>query len=122
MIVTYWVARKWKKLKNQLIKLLTIIGYADDKEKFATDFILMCHYQVMGELMKKLPKEASEQLKEELNNKGYEANLQKYITQEEYNESFKKTVLENLKELLNEVSPTLNETQLAQLNQVVLRD
>ena len=46
-----------KNPKDTLLETLTIIGYTDDRDKFAEEFLNLCQQQAFLNLIQKLPKE-----------------------------------------------------------------
>ena len=102
-------------VKQQIIQLLTALDYANDKEKFATDFLNLCHQETISELLSKIPKDKLEQLNKHAANKNSESivgEIKQYIPDDEYQRAFKAVVLRNIDEALNEVLPVLDQQQL----------
>ncbi len=100
--------------KEIILKVLEIIGYQDDKEKFANDFLGLILQKSINNLAEKLPQDKLDQFRQRVSltsPEKFENLIKDYFSQDELNDSVK-TVSENMfKEYLEEISPTLSDGQ-----------
>lgn len=100
--------------KEIILKVLEIINYQDDKEKFANEFLGLILQNSINNLAEKLPQDKLDQLRQRLSlskPEKLETLLNDYFSSEELNDSVKKVSENMFKEYLEEVSPTLDEAQ-----------
>ncbi len=101
-----------------IIEVLNIIGYTDDKQKFANDFIDSCRKQTFLELLSNLPSEEQQALNQQLES-GEDSKtsllLNEQFSREEYNQALKKVIEGAFKEYLETIKPHLSKDQLQEL-------
>lgn len=100
--------------KEIILQVLEIIGYTDDREKFANDFLGLILQNSINNLSENLPQDKIDQLRQRLSlskPEKLETLLKDYFSGEELNDSVKKVSENMFKEYLEEVGPTLNESQ-----------
>ncbi len=100
--------------KQIILQVLEIIGYTDNKEKFANEFLGLILQKSINNLAEKLPQDKIDQLRQRISLTGpekFENLLKDYFSGEELNESVKKVSENMFREYLEEVKPTLNDTQ-----------
>lgn len=105
---------------NQVIqKILDIIGYSDDKKAFENKFTEVCRKQALLDLTDSLPPDKQEGLKLELGSANDPQKigeiLKRYVSVDEYDKILKLTSQNALDSYLQTVTPTLSDTQLAEL-------
>lgn len=105
---------------NQVIqRILDIIGYSDDKKAFADKFSKVCQKQALLDLIDSLPFNKQEGLKLQLgsadNPQKIGEILKQYVSADEYNKILKLASQNALDSYLQTVTPTLSDTQLAEL-------
>ncbi|MHB8598394.1 MAG: hypothetical protein ACYDER_16445 [Ktedonobacteraceae bacterium] len=102
--------------KDILIEILNIIGYEDEKESYADEFIQNCEKQALLDALKALPKERQETLRQKLamatDQEQQKLLLKEYITSLEYTEILKKVAQNAFIELIDELMPTLSQEQI----------
>lgn len=96
-------------VKKVIVDVLDIIGYQDDKEKFAQDFIATSTHQAMLNLIEELPVNEREVL---TGDKNEPENVKKLFednfSEEQRVEALKKTIAENFNNYLETIIPTLD--------------
>ncbi|MBP9716836.1 MAG: hypothetical protein KBD51_02730 [Candidatus Levybacteria bacterium] len=100
--------------KEIILNVLEIIGYSDDREKFANEFLGLILQKSINNLAEKLPQNKLDQLRQRLSlskPEKLETLLKDYFSGEELNESVKKVSENMFKEYLEEVGPTLSNSQ-----------
>ncbi len=102
--------------KSILLKILDAIGYTDDKEKFAIEFIETIKLQSLSNLIKLLPVdkqlEAQQKLTENSNNPEIFANiLNNYFNQSEMEQSLHKTAKDMFSDYLQSINDSLSVEQ-----------
>lgn len=97
-----------------ILDVLEIIGYTDDRDKFANDFLGLILQNSINNLSEKLPQDKIDQLRQRLSlskPEKLETLLNDYFSSEELNDSVKKVSESMFREYLEEVSPSLNDSQ-----------
>lgn len=84
-----------KDLKQVIVQMLTIIGYTDDKDAFATEFLGLIQQKAMVTFLQSLPKDK----------------------QEEYNKVAGDTLKDAFAGYTKAIQPTLSEDQKQKLQQ-----
>ncbi len=100
--------------KRIILDVLEIIGYTDDRDKFANDFLGLILQNSINNLSEKLPQDKIDQLRQRLSlskPEKLETLLNDYFSSEELNDSVKKVSESMFREYLEEVSPSLNDSQ-----------
>jgi hypothetical protein len=105
--------------KNIMLRILTIIGFTDDKNAAADEFLQNCEKQALLDLLTALPKEKQETFKEQITGVTDQAQqktiILEYITPEQYNVALQKASQTAFEGLMKEVIPTLSNEQTTQL-------
>lgn len=107
-----------QKLDELIIKVLNIIGYTNDKQKFASEFINSCRKQAFLELINTLSPEEQEALNQQI--KGGEGSkiaslLNEQFNSDKYNQALRKVIEDSFKEYVASIKPHLSKTQLQNL-------
>lgn len=100
--------------KEIILQVLEIIGYQDDREKFSNDFLGLILQKSINDLAEKLSQDKIDQLRQRLSlttPEKLETLLKEYFSKEELDSSVRKVSESMFKEYLEEVSPTLSDTQ-----------
>lgn len=107
-------------MKDFLVKVLTIIGYKEDKEAFAEKFITLCNQETLTDLLASLPQEKQKTITDrilEIENADQVAKiLTEYFTSEQYKSAQQKALSAIMTKYLEAVTPTLSEQQLKELS------
>ena len=86
--------------KDILLKILEIIEYQNDKEKFVTEFELLNQTEALGNLLNKLPSD----VQEKISTNGDIAEAEKNIGHDEYMTDLVVVANANLSNFINSVS------------------
>ena len=106
-------------VKDILIQVLTIIGYEDDKDLFADEFIKLCQDQALIQLINSLPEKKQLLLKQELTQtEKTDETLQKYFTTKKFNDAVEKSIQEQFQSYLQEIYDTLSNEQKNNLDKL----
>lgn len=92
--------------KDQLIEILHIINYADNKEKYIQEFELINHLEATNNLIQKLPFEVRKKIE-----KQDPSIIKDYVSAEIYLEEITTVWKRELAKLITAVSPTLTLSQ-----------
>lgn len=106
--------------KQIILKVLEIIGYEDDKEKFANEFLSLCLQQALVALTQTLPQDKQDQLTQRSSltpPDKMEELLLEYFSAEKLQEDIKEASRTTFEDYLKEIIPTLNENQKNKLEQ-----
>ncbi|MBI4098218.1 MAG: hypothetical protein HY426_04235 [Candidatus Levybacteria bacterium] len=104
--------------KQIILQVLEIIGYSDDKEKYADDFLALCFQKAFVNLTQKLPQDKQDQLTQRMSLVSAdktEALLLEYFPKEEFENAIKEASRSTFEEYLKTIIPTLNEEQRSKL-------
>ena len=94
-------------MKEFLEKLLTIIGYKNDKDAFSNDFIAICAQKTLFDHVNTLSEEERKSVTQET-----------ILASEEYAKLFQKNFTEQLEDYLEEIMPTLSDEQLKNVDEL----
>lgn len=102
--------------KNILLKILEIIGYSDNKEIFADEFLKNIQAQSVIDLIQSLPQDKQSQIKKQLLTNPNDPNkvadvLKLYFNNEQIQEALKNASKTAMEEYIEAISPTLSSTQ-----------
>ena len=104
-----------KNPKDNLLETLTIIGYTDDRDKFAEEFLNLCQQQAFLNLIQKLPKDKREELEKELSQGNSSQKLQeiirKYFSIKKYTEALEEVTEKAFMGYIEKVLPILSASQ-----------
>lgn len=98
--------------KDIFLKVLDIIGYSDDKEKFTDQFISLCQQKATTDLIEFLPGDKQKLLGQQISQNTTSEQVQKilaqYFTGQQYTKALEKATAGNFKEYLEKITPTLS--------------
>ncbi len=101
------------------MRILEIIGYTDDKETFAGEFVEVCIQQSFLEMIDRLPKEKVSQLEEKVKQakdiKTFLRVLHTYLPPELLARCIERNTAQLFEEYLKEIVPTLDEKKAIEL-------
>ena len=106
--------------KQIILQVLEIIGYEDDKEKFANDFLSLCLQEALLNLTQELPQDKQDQLAQRMSlitPDKTEALLLEYFPKEKVEEAVKEASRSTFEEYLQTITSTLNDDQGNKLEQ-----
>ena len=92
--------------KELLLQILTIIRYAQDKEKFVKEFEAMNYIETLVSILEKLPQHVREVIRETVMH-GNAQEIKKYLSQEVYDRELAKTATEAVKNFVKSISSRL---------------
>lgn len=102
-------------LKQSIFQILDIIGYENDRDKFANDFLALCLQQAIVNLSLSLSEEKQLDLKNKLSlltqQEDVEHILLDFFSREEYEKEVKDTTQNMFQDYLKTIVLTLNEKQ-----------
>ena len=107
--------------KDILIRVLTIINYQEDKDKFANDFLDLCLKKALVDMMESLPEEKKTEVRAR-----FSANItpeeaakvmQIYFTPQQYMQNLQNATQYLFQDYLKNIMPSLSEAQKAELQQ-----
>ncbi len=102
--------------KENITRILEIIDFKDDKEKFVNDFLALCQKKAFENLILTLSKEKQEALTQDLEKEdNYQAQLQEYFTPDQKLQAIQAASKYMMEQYLEEIIPTLTEEQLKNL-------
>lgn len=104
--------------KQIILKVLEIIGYEDDKDKYANDFLALCLQKAFVNLVKELPQDKQDQLTQRISltsGEKAQALLLEYFPKEKFEVAVKEASQSTFEEYLKTIIPTLNEEQRSKL-------
>lgn len=104
-------------VKDILIEILTIAGYPNNKEIFATEFESLNILETMTHVYDSLSKENQDQIKANINDPDA---LQRFIPQEIYRSEFIKITREALTECIQDMLPALTPNQKERINKLAV--
>lgn len=106
--------------KAILLRILDTIGYSEDREKFATEFLQNVTHQALIDLFNTLPQDKKDQAKEQIKSVGdnpqaLEQVLKTYFTQSQIQDALQNASKNAVAEYIKTIDPTLSETQRTNL-------
>ncbi|GEM_PF-2199275 len=106
--------------RDFLEQVLTAIDYQGDKAEFIDRFLKNIHTQAYIELIKSLPAEKQGQIEQQLKDGSYhpEDVLKQIFSEEQIQESLKKTTQETITNYFQAINPSLNKAQTTALLEV----
>jgi hypothetical protein len=109
----------YKDPKETIIKILEIIEYQGNRDKFAMEFINLCFQKTFLDLLKDIPEDEIEILKSKLNdaqnNDEMIKLLEKYIESERLITTLKIRSMELFEDYVESILPTLSEVKKVEL-------
>lgn len=102
--------------KQILIRILEIIGYSEDKDKFATEFLQNVSLQSLLDLFNTLPQDKKDQLQKDVSLVGNDPQklqgiLKNYFTEEQINTALQNSSKNAITEYIKTIEPTLSDPQ-----------
>ena len=99
-----------------LLRILDIIGYSKDKEKFATEFLQNVSLQALLDLLNTLPQDKKDQLQQQIASVGNNPQtvselLKSHFTQSQIEQGIQNASKNAVTEYMKAIDPTLSETQ-----------
>ena len=103
-----------------LLRILDIIGYSKDKEKFATEFLQNVSLQALLDLLNTLPQDKKDQLQQQIASVGNNPQtvselLKSHFTQSQIEQGIQNASKNAVTEYMKAIDPTLSETQRTNL-------
>lgn len=102
--------------KATIVNILTIIGYEDNKDDYAADFIKHCEQQALVDALTALPEEQQETLKRKMegvtDQEQQKAIIAEYIPPEQYKKILQKASQTAFVEFMQAITPTVSTSQL----------
>jgi len=102
--------------KAILLRILDIIGYSEDKEKFATEFFQNVSLQALLDLLNTLPQDKKDQLQQKIASLGSDAakvqgELKAYFTDSQLEQAIENSAQNAVTEYMKAIDPTLSDSQ-----------
>ena len=102
--------------KTILLRILDIIGYSEDKDKFATEFLQNVSLQALLDLFNTLPQDKKDQLQQKIVSVGndtakIQVELKVYFTPSQMEQAIEGSAKNAVTEYVKAIDPTLSETQ-----------
>lgn len=102
--------------KTLLIKILTVIGYEEDKDQFADRFLQNIRLQSLVDLLSTLPADRQEEVKAGLvsaadNPEALAKTVTAYFPETQLREALEEAAKESITAYLQRISPTLSPVQ-----------
>ena len=102
--------------KQILLRILDIIGYAEDKDKFATEFIQNVSLQSLLDLFNNLPQDKKSQISQNIASAGNDPQklgeaLKNYFTKQQIEEAIQNSSKNAVTEYIKAIDPTLSDSQ-----------
>src|SRR3989344_1658092 len=102
--------------KAILLRILDIIGYSEDKEKFATEFFQNVSLQALLDLFNTLPQDKKDQLQQKIASLGSDAakvqgELKAYFTDSQLEQAIENSAQNAVTEYMKAIDPTLSDSQ-----------
>jgi len=110
--------------KNILNKILEVINYSEDKNVFVSEFIKNVQLQSLIDLLKTLPADKQEEIKNQLsanpdNQEKISEILKNFFSQDQMQESLKNASKEAISKYIQSISSTLSASQKTNLTRVL---
>ncbi|OGH17974.1 MAG: hypothetical protein A3C22_00965 [Candidatus Levybacteria bacterium RIFCSPHIGHO2_02_FULL_37_10] len=102
--------------KTIVFGILDIIGYSEDKEKFATEFLQTVSLQALLDLFNTLPQDKKDQFQQKIQGIENDAvqmqeELKKYFTQNQIEQTIETSARNAVTEYIKTIEPTLSDPQ-----------
>lgn len=102
--------------KTILLRILDIIGYSEDKEKFATEFLQNVSLQTLLDLFNALPQDKKDQIQQQITSAGNNSQTVRGILKSYFEESQIENAIQNASknaviEYMKAIDSTLSQTQ-----------
>lgn len=106
--------------KQIILQVLEIIGYEDDKDKYANDFLSLCLQKAFVSLTQDFPQDKQDQLTQRMSlisADKIEGLLLEYFPKEKFETAVKEASRSTFEDYLKTIIPTLNDDQKNKLEQ-----
>ncbi|MFA6005909.1 MAG: hypothetical protein WC775_05505 [Patescibacteria group bacterium] len=111
--------------KQILLQILEIIGYGENREAFAADFMNLCAQEAMADMIDKLTDEQIEAIQQKLAGsqsvEDTRAALAEFYTGDDYMKALAASCNKSLTEFITTVLPTLSPEQGKKLSEYVVK-
>lgn len=100
--------------KQIILQVLEIIGYEEDKDKYANDFLALCLQKAFVNLTQELPQDKQDQLRQRISltqPEKTEALLLEYFQKDKFEAAVKEASASTFEDYLKTIIPTLNDDQ-----------
>ena len=102
--------------RSILLRILDIIGYTEDKDKFATEFLQNVSLQALLDLFNTLPQDKKDQLQQKIAQVGQDAakmreELKVYFTEPQLEQAIENSAKNAVTEYIKTIEPTLSDPQ-----------
>ena len=102
--------------KTILLRILDIIGYSEDKDKFATEFLQNVSLQALLDLFNTLPQDKKDQIQQQIASAGNNSQavrdlLKSYFTESQIEDRLQNASKNAVTEYMKAIDSTLSETQ-----------
>lgn len=102
--------------KQILLRILEIIGYSEDKDKFATEFLQNVSLQALLDLFNTLPQDKKDQIQQQMTSANNDASkiqqvLNQFFTQDQLAQAIENSSKNAVTEYIKTIEPTLSEEQ-----------
>ena len=99
-----------------MLRILDIIGYSEDKEKFTTEFLQNISLQALLDLFNTLPLDKKDQIQQQIASAGNNPQaardlLKNYFTESQIEDGIQNASKNAVTEYMKAIDPTLSETQ-----------
>ncbi len=102
-----------------MISVLNLLGFRENKEAYADEFIQICEKQALVDLLNTLSKERKEEIKQKMvgaeSVQRTQAVLSEYVSSEQYTEALEKAAGAIFVQFVQAVVPTLSQQQVNKL-------
>ena len=107
--------------KQIILKVLDIIGYTNDRDKFAAEFLQNVSLQALLDLFNTLPQDKKDQLQQKLTDIGSDAvkmqeELKNYFAQAQLEQAIENSAKNAVTEYIKTIDPTLSDSQKQNLS------
>jgi hypothetical protein len=106
--------------KQIILEVLSIIGYENDKDKFASEFVTLCMQKAVSNLINGMPQDKQDQVLQRLSlttPDSWGTLLSEYVPEENLAAAIKDTSSLIFQDYIKEIEPTLNDEQRNKLSQ-----
>ena len=102
--------------KTIVFGILDIIGYSEDKEKFATEFLQTVSLQALLDLFNTLPQDQKDKIQQQITNAGnnpqaIQEALKRYFTDSQLQDAVRTSAKNAVTEYIKTIEPTLSDPQ-----------
>jgi hypothetical protein len=110
----------YQEIRDVLTRVLAIINYSDDRNKFIEEFIKTCQAQTFTELFNRLPADKQESLKRDLTPPPAPNQIEpiflRYFSQQDYENTFLIILQQQFQSYLQSIYSTLTQEQIRELD------